>query len=175
MSSKTGNQSSSTPTNWNNLTDTQQTHLKVAKSIFGNKPFTSTEFRNALAAKNLTPILQPVGLDGVVVNGRTPFLNKLGGAKNYFTFLRRDGKSFVRDTGATQNQQATGTSASDMKVLADQVLKRNGKKRNLSHVNWNSWGDVISTVNSTVGKPVLTIQSKPNKYRLTNQASAQIP
>lgn len=96
-------------------------------------------------------------------------LNRLA-KDNYLKKERSDGRAFVHDTEAKEDQKSIVLNDRDLKELVEQVENRENIEAETDPVSWENVGEIISEINNKVGRPVLTIRAEPNRYTLTDKA-----
>jgi hypothetical protein len=142
-----------------NLTDKRQTVLEASFRLFGTERFATSKLNARWSSgKTSTGLLEELESDGWLDRVET------GG-----------GSPFVLDRNADGNdERVTGVTPSELSEMAHQILDRNGISADLSHVDFGDWEEVMDAVNSRVGRQVLVVRRKPHRYRIEENAVADL-
>lgn len=159
-----------------NLTEKRAKLLKSIRAEeddLGND-FARSQLNAVLYYNDMSDVIgEDDGKEEDTLQTTTKLLNKIQEEDGYLKKTQQGGENaFVIDTEASEEagEKVTGVNPSELTKLAFQVLDRHGISDDLSEVDFADWGDVISSVNSLVGKRVLMVKSEPNEYRLVDEA-----
>lgn len=170
VSSKRKTPNSKGMTSWNSLSNTRQRLLRAIAFIMASEEFTRRELQDAVAATDLSSVVDDQGS----INVRTEMLNNLVEEDRYLVKIHQsDRVPFVLYVGGndSDDETLTGLRESELQRLVEKVLRlEDHAGTDVSHINFNDLGDVVVKVNAIVGRPVLTIVSDPNEYRMSASA-----
>lgn len=165
-------------TPYDELTDKRQLLLKVIEENLDDGRFTRSHLNAVLYYEDHSEILdEDDDEDTDTVQTTTGLLNKIVEDDGYLAKpVQGGGTAFVLDRNANEDrdERVTGVTPSELSEMAHQILDRNGVSRDLSHVDFGDWGEVLDAVNSAIGKKVLIIRAKPNRYELRETAAEVI-
>lgn len=155
-------------TSWNSLTSTRQRLLKATTFLMGSDEFTRRELQDAVASTDLSSVVD----DQDSINVRTGMLNNLVEDDHYLVKTHQSDKvPFVLYVGGNgpDEETFTGLRESELRRLVEKVLRLEGQAdSDVSHIDFSDLGDVVVKVNGLVERPVLTIVSDPNEYRMSS-------
>lgn len=150
-------------TAWDQLTQVRRSLLQTIAEEIGQKEFTRSDLEQAIQVATLTA---PVPAETVSI----ALLERLV-EDNYLVKTSGTNTPFVVDTQAGKNDiQLVVLGSENIQELIEQVIEREDLDLLSSDFDSSDINELIGQVNNAVGEQVLTIQTQPNKYKLSDEA-----